>query len=227
MKEPMGLILFILTLGRLSFHKTLSVKGHALQNQNRWELLPTDSLTTTVRLTIDWVNFQVFSSLLHAVPCFLSFLDTNFSSTLVFWIGNEQTLRSPLPTYLSLKEPRNSDRVLHELCCAYQFEVDGVSYKGSGCGLPIPSIYNDENNREWAIKNFEKESNGRIEILYNTKDPSESVILTQKWIIANGIVILISSGLLFLLFKFTIGYFRRKYSVKGSAPLSTTNTVGS
>ena len=32
MKEPIGLILFILTLGILSFHKTLSVKGHALQN---------------------------------------------------------------------------------------------------------------------------------------------------------------------------------------------------
>ena len=175
----------------------------------------------------------------HRLGQFLGLLIIASCSTLFFILSGHELLKhagfldwerkdaSITSTYLSRKEPKNSDRVLHELCCAYQFEVDGVSYKGSGCGLPIPSIYNDENNREWAIKNFEEESNGRIEILYNTKDPSESVILTQKWIIANGIVILISSGLLFLLFKFTIGYFRRKYSVKGNAPLSTTNTVES
>ena len=175
----------------------------------------------------------------HRLGQFLGLLIIASCSTLFFILSGHELLKqagfldweridaSITSTYLSRKEPKNSDRVLNELCCAYQFEVDGVSYKGSGCGLPIPSIYNDENNREWAIKNFEEESNGRIEILYNTKDPSESVIPTQKWIIANGIVIVISSGLLFLLFKFTIGYFRRRYSVKGSAPLSTTNTVGS
>lgn len=122
---------------------------------------------------------------------------------LVDWERTEATIISS-----SVYHEHSRDGNYYELRCKYQFEVDGVIYKKIERTLPVEGSRKDRGNVELARKNFEKESKGRIEIMYNIKDPSESMVPTfsktkKVWIVF-GISL---SSLLFLI---VIWVFRHK-----------------
>lgn len=96
---------------------------------------------------------------------------------LVDWERVEATITSSEISRRHVRVNQSSSRV-YRICVTYIYHVEGVEYQGNDCS--VLSEFSDHDDAELAKSNFQRKSDGLIEIQYNINEPSESIAVTEN-----------------------------------------------
>lgn len=96
---------------------------------------------------------------------------------LVDWERAEARITSSDISSRHVRVKQSSSRV-YRICVTYVYYVEGVEYQGNDCS--VLSEFSDRDDAELAKSNFQRESDGLIDIQYNINDPRESIAVTEN-----------------------------------------------